>query len=71
MGWILSVGISLAVIYGLVPYLDQATEIPRAVTITYGSLHRTAWACSVAWIIYACIRGYGGMNTESYFLFLI
>ncbi|XP_057365085.1 nose resistant to fluoxetine protein 6-like [Daphnia carinata] len=60
--WTLSSAIILAVIYGLVPYLDE-NEVPTinpAISLFYGSLHRTAWAIAVAWIVYACTRGYGG-----------
>lgn len=61
-GWTLSTIVSLAIIYGLTPYLDESKvpEIDPAVSMTYGPLHRTAWAMVIAWIIFACSRGYGG-----------
>ena len=61
--WIMSLAIFGAVLYGLVPYLDETTvpEIPKTVTIMYGSLHRVAWAVGVSWVIFACVRGYGGI----------
>lgn len=61
-----------AVIYGLVPYLDETAvpEIPNAVSLTYGALHRTAWALAVSWVIFACIRGYGGTSTLKVFIYL-
>jgi hypothetical protein len=61
-GWTLSLAVGLAVVYGLSPYVDQSKvpEISFAIKITYGPLHRTAWACVIAWIIFACSRGYGG-----------
>ena len=64
LGWTLSLGIMGAVIYGLVPYLDekQVPDIPNAVSLTYGALHRTAWAVAVCWVIYACVQGYGGVE---------
>jgi hypothetical protein len=37
-------------------------EISSVVKMTYGPLHRTAWACVIAWIIFACSRGYGGTS---------
>lgn len=62
LGWILSVAIGLAIIYGLIPYLDEekVPEIDSAIKITYGSLHRLAWALVVGWVVWACVRGYGG-----------
>lgn len=65
--WILSISISLAVVFGLVSYLDesQMPEIPSAVSLTYSPLHRTAWAVAVGWIIFACIRGYGGIYIQN------
>ena len=62
-GWTLSLAVGLAVVYGLSPYVDQSKvpEISFAVKIIYGPLHRTAWACAIAWIIFSCSRGYGGI----------
>ena len=53
----------LLVIYGLSPYLDESTvpNIVPAVAVLYGSLHRFAFAAALAWIIFACIHGYGGI----------
>ena len=61
-GWVIATLIAVAVPHGLVPYLDETTVpiIPPFVRITYGALHRTAWALAVAWIIFACTHGYGG-----------
>jgi hypothetical protein len=63
IGWTLSAIVALAIVYGLFPYVDQfkVPEISSAVKMTYGPLHRTAWACVIAWIILACSRGYGGI----------
>lgn len=62
MGWTISAAVGLAVVYGLAPYVDQSEmpDISSTVSIIYGPLHRTAWACVIAWIIFACSRGYGG-----------
>lgn len=61
----LSTAVALAIVYGLSPYVNQSTvpEISFAVKISYGPLHRTAWACVIAWIIFACSRGYGGLSS--------
>ncbi len=63
----MSTAIILAVIYGLIPYLDE-TAVPAidpTVSLFYGSLHRTAWAMAVAWMVYACTKGYGGKSFPS------
>lgn len=62
IGWALAIAILLAVSYGMVPYLDlaQVPVINEAVNVSYGTLHRFAWSVSLAWIVFACIHGYGG-----------
>jgi hypothetical protein len=39
---------------------ELVPTINWAVKMTYGPLHRTAWALVLGWIIVACIHGYGG-----------
>ena len=61
-GWTLATAVALAIIYGLVPYLNE-TEVPEMnsfVRVSYGSLHRLAWSIVVGWLIFACVHGYGG-----------
>lgn len=60
VGWTLSIVIGLAVVYGMVPYLNPSEEMSDFVRVSYGSLHRLTWAACVAWVIFACIHGYGG-----------
>ncbi|EFX85286.1 hypothetical protein DAPPUDRAFT_314000 [Daphnia pulex] len=62
LGWTLSSAVGLAIVYGLTPYVDpsKVPEISTLLKMTYGPLHRTAWAFVIAWIIFACSRGYGG-----------
>lgn len=61
-GWIVATLVAVAVPHGLIPYLDETKVpiIPSFVRISYGALHRTAWAMAIAWIILACTHGYGG-----------
>lgn len=50
--------------YSFPPQL-YGNEIPRSERIfqlLYGSLHRVVWSLALAWVIVACIRGYGGNN---------
>lgn len=68
LGWILAAATSAAVVYGLIPYLDEKTVpvINPWFTILYGSLNRVAWAAAVGWVIFACIYGYGGTPLMSF-----
>ena len=48
--WAASLASIVAVIYGLVPYLDESSvpEIPPLVRVAYGAFHQLAWALAVA-----------------------
>lgn len=61
--WFFASLIGLAVLYGMVPYLNEieVPEMNNVARVSYGSLHRFAWATVVAWIVFACIHGYGGI----------
>ena len=63
LGWTLSAIIGFSIVYGLYPYVDQSKvpELSPLLNMTYGPLHRTAWAFVITWIIFACSRGYGGI----------
>ena len=61
-GWAFATATALAIVYGLYPYIDvnKVPEIDPALSIIYGSMHRFAWSIAVAWVIFACAKGYGG-----------
>ena len=67
IGWALSIATGLAIVYGIYPYTDQSVvpELSPAFNMTYGPLHRVSWALAVAWVIFACINGYGGKKMHS------
>ena len=62
VGWVLATAVGLAVVYGLVPYLDekQVPEINSFSRVSYGSFNRLAWSIAVGWLIFSCVHGYGG-----------
>lgn len=63
-GWLAAFATGILVIYGIYPYQMPWEPISKAVAVTYGGLHRTAWGLAVAWVIFACVTGYGGfINT--------
>lgn len=62
VGWMASIATGLSVLYGLLPYLDE-TAVPEMndfTRVAFGAFNRLAWAVAVGWIIFACIKGYGG-----------
>ena len=60
--WALAVGTGIGVIYGLdIPrFLETGEPKSMATNIAYGSLHRLAWGFALAWMVFACVKGYGG-----------
>ena len=61
LGWILAAACNLAVVYGLVHYNGNfLTPMPLGLSAFYQTCARTAWGLGLAWVIFACCRGYGG-----------
>ncbi|RUS71521.1 hypothetical protein EGW08_020719 [Elysia chlorotica] len=60
LGWGVSAATALAVLYGLKDYFD-GEQINLHVAAAYNALSRTAWGLSVAWVIFSCVTGHGGV----------
>ena len=62
-GWIFAFVIGFLAIYG--PYWHAvragAPTFTDAERTWYGSFNRLAWGVAVAWVIYACHNGVGGL----------
>ena len=40
------------------------TEIDYATTIIYNCFQRVGWSLSLSWIIFSCVKGYGGNTAK-------
>ena len=59
MGWLLSIGICCACVYG--PYSDGNKHVLSVEeSAAFYGLMRTGWGVAVSWIIFSCATGYGG-----------
>jgi len=59
--WILAAVCNLSVLYGLYDSVNGNVHLSELVKSLYAAVHRTAWAVGVAWVIFACITGNGGV----------
>jgi hypothetical protein len=62
IGWALCFITIFAVDFGAYKFFQQNYVYDALEVALYGGLHRTAWALAVAWIIFACNTGSGGMG---------
>ena len=65
LGWTLAFGIMLTCLWG--PYWRIRPENPDAPIIEgafYEPLSRFSWSCSIAWIVWACYNGHGGLIND-------
>ncbi|XP_064103240.1 nose resistant to fluoxetine protein 6-like [Macrobrachium nipponense] len=63
LGWLIATATGLAVIFGMYDY-NQIGKYPGynwADSVFYASLHRLAWGLALAWVVFACHYGYGGV----------
>ncbi len=67
ISWILAVGMNWTLLYGLYPYNKESGSLfhggyftPVWLMELKEATCRTVWALSCAWIVYACMTGWGG-----------
>lgn len=59
--WALSTATAPLLLYSIQPWFDPDKEIPKVAGLLYAGLSRVAWGLVVSWVIFACIKGYGGL----------
>ncbi|XP_041479403.1 nose resistant to fluoxetine protein 6-like [Lytechinus variegatus] len=57
-GWLIALGTLFAVVYGAYGCLNRYIE--QWESMIYLTVGRLAWGIGIAWIIFACLNGYGG-----------
>ncbi|XP_020622131.1 nose resistant to fluoxetine protein 6-like [Orbicella faveolata] len=62
-GWCVAIILALSTLYGEYQVFRTNNPQPfsRAENITYGMFSRFAWSLALAWVIFACHRGLGGL----------
>ncbi|XP_069696166.1 nose resistant to fluoxetine protein 6-like isoform X2 [Periplaneta americana] len=59
-GWLLTAVALLGSLFGLLPFQQPDYAFNNLETSIYSGLHRPVWTLGVAWLIFACVSGYGG-----------
>jgi hypothetical protein len=68
VGWFLCTAICLSIIFViLIPYA-KGYEYDRLGAAFYAGFHRLGWSLGIAWVIWACVNGYGGTQTSVFLL---
>ncbi|XP_047496228.1 nose resistant to fluoxetine protein 6-like [Penaeus chinensis] len=65
-GWTCAVFASLGVLFGGWSYNKPFTAMKYdpVTQVLYGSLHRAVWAAALAWVVFTCHYGYGGLVND-------
>ncbi|KAJ7323148.1 hypothetical protein OS493_032152 [Desmophyllum pertusum] len=62
-GWCVAIILALSTLYGQYKVTREHNPQPfsRAENVIYGTFSRFAWSLALAWVIFACHRGLGGL----------
>lgn len=59
--WVVSGTTASLVIFGIFPWFNPNNKIPAVAGYFYAGLSRMSFGIAVAWVIFACVKGYGGI----------
>ena len=62
LGWSLAIGFGIYLLYGLDTegYMVDGKMPPWSLHVIYGGFARLIYGGCLAWMIFACVHGYGG-----------
>ncbi|XP_022806966.1 O-acyltransferase like protein-like [Stylophora pistillata] len=62
-GWCLAIILAMSTLYGKYQTVreDNPQPFSRTQSISYGTFSRFTWSLTIAWVIFACQRGLGGL----------
>jgi len=62
VGWLVATALGVLVVYGIYGETKKGgTQFNKAENIAYGTFSRFTWGLALAWVIYACNKGYGSL----------
>jgi len=73
VGWYVATGLGVSVVYGIYTVTKKGGRpFNQAENIIYGTFSRFTWGLALAWVVYACHRGYGSkkITTNCKFVFI-
>lgn len=61
LGWAIATTFAMLSLYGVYSSETGTKHLNEDTSAFYYATFRTAWAVAVAWVIFACATGYGGI----------
>lgn len=59
--WILSIGTLSAILFGIYPLQNFHNPAHQVAHALFFALQRNSWGIAIAWIVFSCEMGYGGV----------
>lgn len=59
--WIIAISLLTASVLGHYPFQQTNNNISYSINATYNAFSRSCWALSLAWVIFSCHNGGGGV----------
>ncbi|XP_064616908.1 nose resistant to fluoxetine protein 6-like [Liolophura sinensis] len=59
--WLAATACGISVIYGMKGVNSNDVQLTNDVNALYNAISRTAWALALAWVVFACCTGHGGV----------